>query len=174
MPSRRAGRSQGWSTRQKVIVAVAVAVFAPPLIAGCISAAPQGGKSTGAAPYASGTGGPLSRAASPTTASGRTGTTEPAAHPDPSFSYPGDPQCVITYGSRGPGSMYWTANITTAGTLRTHASDTAGDLYAHVAPVTPGPNGFVAKQPLWKIDDIGGVLYAADGKSYACSIAPAS
>jgi hypothetical protein len=167
MPRQRAGRSKGWSTGQKralwIIGALAALVFVPPLIAACVSAA---GPSVGGPPPSGHSTGP---AASPTASSH----TVAVAHPNPTFRYPGDPECAITYGSAGSGSMTWTSNVTVTGTLRTHAGDTAGDLYPYTAHVTPGANGFVAPQPLWKIDDIGGVLYAADGKSYACSIAPA-
>ncbi len=94
-----------------------------------------------------------------------------ASGPEPTFSYPGDPQCAIAYRDNGNGAMSWTATVTVAGELRTHASDQSGDLYSHDAQVSVGQNTFTAPQPLSQIDDIGGVLYAGSA-SYACSVAP--
>ena len=94
-----------------------------------------------------------------------------ASGPEPTFSYPGDQQCTITYRDNGNGTTSWTATITVGGELRTHASDKSGDLYSHDAQVSVGQNTFTAPQPLAQIDDIGGVLYA-DSHSYGCSIAP--
>lgn len=91
---------------------------------------------------------------------------------EPTFVYPGDPQCAITYRDRGDGSMSWTATVTVAGELITHAGDSAGNLYSHDVQVTPGPNAFAAPVPLSQITDIGGNLTAADGTSYGCSVAP--
>ena len=94
-----------------------------------------------------------------------------ASGPEPTFSYPGDSQCAITYRDNGNGSMNWTVTVTVAGELRTHVSDKSGDLYAHDVQVSVGQNTLTAPQPLSVIDDIGGVLYAGSA-SYACSIAP--
>jgi len=95
----------------------------------------------------------------------------PSRGPEPTFSYPGDPQCAITYRDNGNGTMSWTAAVTVTGELITHASDKSGDLYRHDVQVSVGPNTFTAPQPLSQIDDIGGVLYAGSA-SYGCSIAP--
>ena len=38
---------------------------------------------------------------------------------EPTFSYPGDQQCAITYRDDGNGTMSWTATVTVAGRLRT-------------------------------------------------------
>ena len=94
-----------------------------------------------------------------------------ASGPEPTFSYPGDWQCAITYRDDGSGSMSWTATVTVAGELRTHVSDQSGDLYSHDPQVNVGQNTFTAPQPLSQIDDISGVLYAGSA-SYTCSIAP--
>ena len=61
--------------------------------------------------------------------------------------------------------------MTVAGELITHASDRAGDVYRHDVQATVGLNGFSAPVPLYKIDDIGGVLYTASG-SHGCSVKP--
>lgn len=99
------------------------------------------------------------------------GTVQAASGPEPTFTYPGDSQCAITYRDNGNGSMSWTATVTVAGELRTHVSDKSGDLYSHDVQVSVGTNTLTAPQPLSVIDDIGGVLYAGSA-SYACSIAP--
>ncbi len=91
---------------------------------------------------------------------------------EPTFVYPGDPQCAITYRDRGDGSMSWTATVTVPGELITHAGDAAGNLYPHDVQVSPGPNAFAAPVPLSQITDIGGNLTATDGTSYGCSVAP--
>jgi len=94
-----------------------------------------------------------------------------ASGPEPTFSYPGDRQCAITYRDNSNGTMSWTATVTVAGELITHASDKSGDLYRRDVQVSPGPNTFTAPQPLSQINDIGGVLYVGSA-SYGCSIAP--
>lgn len=94
-----------------------------------------------------------------------------ASGPEPTFSYPGDRQCAITYRDSGNGSMSWTATVTVAGLLRTNAGDSSGDDYVHNTQVSVGPNTFTAPQALSAIDDISGVLYAGSA-SYACSVAP--
>ncbi len=99
------------------------------------------------------------------------GTIQAARGPEPTFSYPGDRQCAITYRDNGTGSMSWTATVTVAGELRTHVGDRNGDLYPHDVQVSVGPNTLTAPQPLSQIDDIGGVLYVGS-HSYGCSIAP--
>jgi hypothetical protein len=98
-------------------------------------------------------------------------TVQAASGPKPTFSYPGDRQCAIIYRDNGNGTMSWTATVTVAGELRTHASDQSGDLYSHNTQVSVGQNTFTAPQPHSQVDDIGGVLYAGSA-SYACSVAP--
>jgi hypothetical protein len=99
-------------------------------------------------------------------------TVQGASGPEPTFSYPGDPQCAVTYRDNGNGKMSWTATVTVAGgELRTHAGDRSGDLYSHDTQVSAGQNTFTASQPLSRIDDIGGVLYVGSA-SYGCSVAP--
>jgi hypothetical protein len=93
-----------------------------------------------------------------------------ASGPEPTFSYPGNRHCAITYRDDGNGSMSWTATVAVAGELRTHASDKSGDLYSHDAQVSVGVNTFTVPQPLSQIDDLGGVLYVGS-RSYGCSIA---
>lgn len=73
--------------------------------------------------------------------------------------------------------MTWTANVTIAGELITHASDNSGNINRRDVQVTPGPNTFVAPVSLSQITDIGGVLYvpndaSSTNTSYGCSIAP--
>jgi hypothetical protein len=94
-----------------------------------------------------------------------------ASGPEPTFSYPGDRQCAITYRDGGNGSMSWTATVTVAGELITHASDESGDINRRDVKVSTGPNTFTAQVPLAQVNDIGGVLYAGS-ESYGCSIAP--
>jgi hypothetical protein len=91
--------------------------------------------------------------------------------PEPTFAYPGDRQCAITHRDNGNGTMSWTATVTVAGELITHASDNGGDINWRDLQVSPGPNTFTAPEPLAQIDEIGGVLYASS-RSYGCSIAP--
>ena len=98
-------------------------------------------------------------------------TVQAATVPAPTFSYPGDRQCAITYRDNRNGTMSWTATVTVAGQLITHASDKSGDLYRRDVQVSPGPNTFTAPQPLSQIDDIGGVLHVGPA-SYGCSIGP--
>lgn len=95
-----------------------------------------------------------------------------AAGPDPTFSYSGDPQCAITYGTNQAGTTTWTATVTEAAELITHASDNQGDLNRHDVQVTPGPNYFTAPEALNDIGNVGGVLYVGSN-TYGCSIAPA-
>ena len=94
-----------------------------------------------------------------------------ASGPEPTFSYPGNRHCAITYRADGSGSMSWTATVTVAGELITHASDKSGDINRHDVQVSTGPNAFTATVPLSQVDDIGGVLYVGS-KSYGCSVAP--
>jgi len=101
------------------------------------------------------------------------GTKSPVA--EPTFTYPGDPQCRITYRDNGNGTMSWTANVTVAGELITHASDTSGNINRRDEQVPVGLNTFTASVPLSQITDIGGVLYVPDASSstsYGCSIQP--
>lgn len=157
------------SARKKIGIAVAVLVSAPFLIAGMISGARESldGKpaSTPSSPR------PRSPSTTPTASTHPAKSAHSSPVVQPTFKYPGDRQCAITYRDNGNGTMSWTANVTLRGELITHASDTSGNLYRHDVQVTPGANGFTAPVPLSKIDDIGGVLYV--GRStYGCSVAP--
>jgi hypothetical protein len=94
---------------------------------------------------------------------------------EPTFTYPGGPQCRITYRDNSNGTMSWTADVTVAGELITHASDTSGNINRHDEQVTIGLNTFTAPVPLSQVTDIGGVLYVPDASastSYGCSVAP--
>ncbi len=94
---------------------------------------------------------------------------------EPTFTYPGDRQCRITYRDNGNGTMSWTANVTVAGELITHASDSSGNIYRHDEQISPGLTAFTAPVRLSQINDIGGVLYvpnASSSTSYGCSVAP--
>jgi hypothetical protein len=94
---------------------------------------------------------------------------------EPTFTYPGGPQCKITYRDGSNGTMSWTADVTVAGELITHANDTSGNINRHDEQVTVGLNTFTAAVPLSQITDIGGVLYVPDSSastSYGCSVAP--
>ena len=84
-----------------------------------------------------------------------TGQQSPVA--EPTFTYPGGPQCKITYRDNGNGTMSWTADVTVAGELITHASDTSGNINRHDEQVTIGLNTFTASVPLSQVTDIGGV-----------------
>jgi hypothetical protein len=64
---------------------------------------------------------------------------------EPTFTYPGGPQCRITYCDNGNGTMSWTANVTVAGELITHASDTIGNINRHDEQVSVGLNTFTAR-----------------------------
>jgi hypothetical protein len=154
------------STGKKVGIAVAVLVCLPLVIAGMISGARQ---SLNSKPTAATSSSPLASARTPLAPTHRAAKPSPAA--EPTFVYPGDPQCAITYRDDSNGTMTWTATVTVAGELITHASDSSGNIYRHDVQVTPGPNSFAAPVPLSQIDDIGGVLYATSA-SYGCSIAP--
>lgn len=143
---------------------------APFLIAGMISGARQ---SLAGKPALAGSNSP-SASASPGLAlvpTRRTSSAKPSAATKPTFRYPGDPQCAITYRDDGNDTMSWTAKVTVAGELITHASDSSGNINRHDLQVAPGPNRFVASVPLSQIGDIGGVLYVGSA-SYGCSIAP--
>lgn len=163
------------SRGKKILIGVAVVVAAPPFIAGVISgaknAAVQQATNVVASAKASTSPQPVK---APTTQTPRSSSPDPRATPkapEPTFSYPGDPQCAITYRDRGDGSMTWTAAVTDAGELITHASDKSGNVYRHDVQVTPGPNAFAALVPLAQINDIGGVLYVGS-TSYGCSVTP--
>ena len=79
-----------------------------------------------------------------------------ASGPEPTFSYPGDRQCAITYRDNGNGSM--TVTVTVAGE-RINAGDSSGDDHVHNTQVSVGPVTFTAPQTLFAIDDVSGVLY---------------
>lgn len=149
-------------SRKKLAIGAAVVVCAPVFIAGMVAGAKDSMKT-----QASGTPSPI----------GQVSTTAPVpagsgnAAPQPTFSYPGDKQCQITYRDRGDGTMSWTATVTVSGQLITHAADKAGHIYRHVTNVRPGATSFSAPVPLAQVDDIGGNL---DGsRSYGCSVRPA-
>jgi len=94
---------------------------------------------------------------------------------EPTFTYPGGPQCKITYRDNGNDTMSWTADVTVTGELITHASDTSGNINRHDEQVIVGLNTFTAPVPLSQVADIGGVLYVPDASastSYGCSVAP--
>lgn len=140
---------------QRIAVVGAAVVGAPFFIAGAISGAKDSG------------GGHKDEAKAPATS--------PATHrpaPGPTFTYPGGPQCTITYQARGGGSMSWTATTTVAGQLITHATDNAGDIHRHDTHVGAGRHEFTLDQPLAQITDIGGNLDGS-GASYGCSVRPA-
>ena len=112
-------------------------------------------------------------AAAATDAPSSSGAKSPVA--EPTFTYPGGPQCKITYRDNGNGTMSWTADVTVAGELITHASDMSGNINRHDEQVTVGLNTFTAAVPLSQVTDIGGVLYVPDSSastSYGCSVAP--
>ena len=101
------------------------------------------------------------------------GLKSPAA--EPTFTHPGDRQCRITYRANRNGTMSWTAKVTVAGELITHASDNSGNIYRRDARVSIGLNTFTAPVPLSHVNDIGGVLYVPDASSstsYGCSVKP--
>jgi hypothetical protein len=156
------------STRKKIGITVAVLVCAPVFIAGMISAARQSLDSK-SVPSPSNKPGLPSAAPTPSIHPAKITRSLPADQP--TFKYPGDRQCAITYRDNGNRTMSWIATVTLSGELITHVSDISGNLYRRDVQVTPGPNGFTAPVPLSKIDDIGGVLYV--GRStYGCSVAP--
>ena len=162
------GNRQPWSTKRKVLVGAAVVVCAPAFIAGAINGARQSSASPAAKTVAAASDSApaaTSSAARPSTA------TKPAA--EPTFTFPGDRQCAITYRDRGDGTMSWTATTSVAGELRTHAGTGSGSLYQHDQQVPVGPSAFTAPVPLAQVDDIGGTLTTSGGGSYACSVAPA-
>lgn len=165
----QAPQKQPMSRNKKIAIGAAVAVRLPAVVAGMIAGAQKETDSTPA-------GAPMSQdtaAANATPAPTKApGTAAPKPGTGPTFAYRGDPQCAITYRDRGNGTMIWTATVTLAGQLRTHAGDRGGGLYAHDTPVTRGPSAFAAPVPLSGITDIGGILTAA-GRTYTCSVAPA-
>ncbi len=166
MSQHRGAQKMPMSTGKKVGIAVAVLVCTPLVIAGMISGVRQ---SLNSKPTAATSSSPLASASTPTAPTHRAA--KPAPTAEPTFVYPGDPQCAITYRDDGNGTMSWAANITVAGELITHASDGSGNIYRHDVQVTPGPNRFAAPVPLSQINDIGGVL-TAGSNSYGCSVAP--
>lgn len=94
---------------------------------------------------------------------------------EPTFSFPGDPQCRIRYRNNGNRTMSWTANVTVAGELITHAASTSGNIYRHNEQVSPGLSAFTAPVQLSQVSDISGVLYVPHGSSwrmYDCSVTP--
>lgn len=83
------------------------------------------------------------------------------AAPDerPSRLAPGGRHCAITYRARISSAVTWTAVVTVAGQLITHASDKNGNVYRRVVYLNPGRHVFAAPVPLSRINDIGGVLH---------------
>ena len=200
----RGAAKNPWSLRKKIGIAVIVLFCVPPFIAGMISGVRQG---LGGKPSSSGTDAPsIANKVPPaleTTAQSKTHqvhartpeksppilatTAQPkndrvrarkaSVITGPSFSYPGDPECVITYGEGGSSATSWNAQVTVAGELITHASDSRGNIYRHDVQVTPGSDNFTAQVPLSQVTDIGGVLYTPNDSSpadtsYGCSVAP--
>lgn len=150
------------SVLQKLGICAALVIGVPSLVAGMVAGAKDSsGHKDAAAPASSARSASSSRPAS---------TAAPGAAP--TFTYPGGPQCAITYRSRGDGSMSWTATTTVAGELITHATDSSATVYRHDAQVKAGVTSFSAPVPLTKITDIGGNLRGA-GTSYGCSVRPA-
>lgn len=168
-PNRQPQPKQPMSRKRKIAIGGAVVVCAPALIAGMINGARQSlaGGQASATPVA---GVSSTTPAAPAPARSSAQASKPVA--EPTFSYAADPECSITYRDRGDGSMTWTATVTKAGELITHASDASGNIYRRDVQVTPGPNDFAAPVPLSTITDIGGVL-TAGGATYGCSVAPA-
>ena len=80
----------------------------------------------------------------------------------PTFSYPKRPAMQDHLLDDDEASMSWTATMTLAEELMTHASDASGEANRHDV-----------QEPLSQIDDVGGVLYVGS-RSYGCSIAPAT
>jgi len=156
------------STRKKTGIAVAIVLCAPVVISGMFSGMRQSLDSKHGSVVSTS---PLTPASTPLVAAHRASGAKRSQAATPSFVYPGDPQCSITYRGHGKTAMSWTAKVTLAGQLITHASDVSGNLYRHVVHVTPGPKRFIAPVPLAQINDIGGVLYVRDA-TYGCSIAP--
>lgn len=97
-----------------------------------------------------------------------------SSHPtaEPTFTYPGDPECAITYTGRGDGAMSWTARLSVPGELITHATQDDGTIDRHDVRVAAGATSFSAPVPLTRITDIGGSLRALGGRSFGCSVAP--
>ena len=168
MSQHRSAQKMPLGTRKKVGIAVAVLVCAPLVIAGMISGARQ---SLASKPTAATSGSPLASASRSLALTHRASAAKPSPAAEPTFAYPGDPQCAITYRDDGNGTMSWTANVTVAGELITHASDGSGNIYRRDVQVSPGPNSFAAPVALSQVDDIGGVLYAGSA-SFGCSVAP--
>jgi hypothetical protein len=156
------------STGKKMGIGIAVLVCVPVVVAGMVSGAKQSLSKPAAAS-------PARPAASTTTAPHSATTTTPAAAVPaaaaPTFTYPGDPQCAITYRDNGDGTMSWTATTTVAGELITHASGTDGTIYRHDDHIDAGTHAYRAPVPLAQIGDIGGNLRGTDA-SYGCSVAP--
>lgn len=165
---RRGAGAHPMTTGQKV--GVGFAVFCVVAVVYALIA-PKAATTTTASPptAAAGSSAP---AAKPTTAP-RPTAAKAQASPEPTFVYPGDAQCAITYRDRGDGTMSWTATVTVAGELITHAGDSAGNLYPHDTQVGVGQSSFAAPVPLSSITDVGGNLTGSDGTSYGCSVAPA-
>ncbi|NUP48062.1 MAG: hypothetical protein HOW97_12215 [Catenulispora sp.] len=119
---------------------------------------------------------PTTHAAASSPAGSPKATTPPASShpaPGPTFTYPGDPECAITYRDRSDGSMSWTVRLSVPGELITHATDTGGAIYRHDVQAAAGSTSFSAPVPLAQVTDIGGNLRTSGGRSYGCSVAPA-
>jgi hypothetical protein len=138
-----------------------VAIIAGLLVVGVIASATGAGKHVKP--------GQASASNQPTLAASQS--PSPSRAKSPTFAFPGDRHCAITYRARGSSAMTWTATVTVAGQLITHASDKSGNIYRRVVHIIPGPKVLSAPVPLSQINDIGGVLNTA-GTSYGCSVAP--
>lgn len=163
------------SKRAKIAIVAVVIVGAPFFIAGAISGAKDsggGGKDKAAAAPTTRTAA-SSPASSPKAAPSHRSASSTHPAPGPTFTYPGDRQCAITYRDRGDGSMSWTATVTVPGELITHATDDTGQIYRHDVQVSRGDVAFSAPVQLARVTDIGGNLRGEGGQSYGCSVAPA-
>jgi hypothetical protein len=163
-------RWQQLNTAQKMVIGVLAVIGAPSLVAGMMQGVKDSTghtKTTAATPVATGSVRPAGQAAAPSTRPASTST----------FTYPGDPQCAITYQATG-GGMSWTARVTVAGELITHASSPGTDadptgINRHDVQVTPGARTFTVPVPLARVTDVGGTLQTAAGQRYGCSVRPA-
>jgi hypothetical protein len=183
MGGHRGTTKTGMSTGKKLGIGAAVVVCAPPLIIGMISGAKQ---SLGSHPAAAASSTPIAPATRSTTSSKHPARTRPTkAAPAPTWVYPGDKECAITYASNANGGTTWTATTTVGGEIKTDDTNTwPGDntppstgLDTRDVHVSAGQTPFSTDAPLSSVTDISGVLYvpteANPTTSYSCSIAPA-
>lgn len=155
MGQRGTGRWRRLSTAQKVGIGVLAVIGLPSLVGGMV----QGAKDSISHHHAV--------TAAHTATAGRTVAATPVL--GPTFAYPGDPQCAITYQAHGDGAS-WTVQVTVPGELITHASSDSTGINRHDVRVTPGRRTFTVQAPLAAITDVGGTLRTADGRQYGCSV----